>query len=54
MLVLLVVAGVRAHDEFDSSNPLTWLFAVGFPVVTVAAGVVYWRMERLVGARSRA
>jgi len=45
MLILILVAGVRAHDEFDSSNPLTWLFAVGFAATTVAAVSLYIRME---------
>jgi hypothetical protein len=45
MLVLLLLAGIRAHAEFDASNPLTWLFAVGFSLVTLAIGALYLRME---------
>lgn len=45
MLVLILLAGVRAHAEFDSSNPLTWLFAAGFSLVTLAIGALYLRME---------
>jgi hypothetical protein len=50
MLVLILLAGVRAHREFDSGNPLTWLFAAGFIGTTVAAVLLYVRME----ARARA
>ena len=45
MLVLILLAGVRAHAEFDSSNPLTWLFAAGFTLATLAIGGLYLRME---------
>ncbi len=45
MLVLILIAGARAHGEFDSSNPLTWLFAVGFVAATLATVVLYVRME---------
>jgi hypothetical protein len=37
MLVLLLVAGVRAHAQFASGRPLTWVFIVGFGGATVAA-----------------
>jgi hypothetical protein len=45
MLVLILVAGIRAHTEFDSSKALTWLFAVGFGGAALALGVLYVRME---------
>ena len=45
MLVLILAAGVRAHREFDSGNPLTWLFAAGFVAATVAAAALYVQME---------
>jgi len=45
MLVLILVAGVRAHSEFDPGNPLTWLCAVGFAGATLAAGALYLVME---------
>jgi hypothetical protein len=45
MLVLILIAGARAHREFDSSNPLTWLFAVGFVAATLATVVLYVQME---------
>ncbi|HST49676.1 hypothetical protein [Jatrophihabitans sp.] len=56
MLVLILIAGVRAYREFDSGNPLTWLFAAGFVGTTVAAMLLYVRMEaraRTVAAPSR-
>lgn len=52
MLVLILVAGIRAHRQFDSGNALTWLFAAGFAGTAVAAAVLYLRMESL--ARSAA
>jgi hypothetical protein len=45
MLVLILIAGARAHSEFDASNWLTWLFLVGFVATTVALAVLYVRME---------
>jgi hypothetical protein len=53
MLLLLLLAGVRAHAEFDASNPLTWLFAAGFSLATLGIGGLYLRMEasaRVAGA----
>ncbi len=45
MLVLILAAAVRAHREFDPGNVLTWLFAAGFLGTTVAALLLYHRME---------
>ena len=50
MLVLILVAGVRAHGELASRNVLTWAVVAGFGVLFVAVAVLYLRMER----RSRA
>jgi hypothetical protein len=50
MLVLILVAGVRAYPELAGRNVLTWAFAAGFGMLTVAVVVLYIRMER----RSRA
>jgi hypothetical protein len=50
MLVLILVAGIRAHGEFDSSNALTWILAIGFAGTAVAGGRLYATME----SRSRA
>jgi hypothetical protein len=46
MLTLMVLAGLRAHHEFDTGNPLTWLFAVGFVGLDVGIASLYLRMER--------
>jgi hypothetical protein len=46
MLVLILVGAVRAAGDMDPSNPLTWLFAVGFVGVFVASAVFYLRMEQ--------
>jgi len=45
MLLLILIAGIRAHREFDSSKRLTWLFAAGFTATVVAMGLFYLRME---------
>ncbi len=46
MLILMIVAGLRAHAEFDAQNALTWVFAAGFAGLTVSIMMVYVRMER--------
>jgi hypothetical protein len=45
MLVLLLIAGARAHSEFDTGNALTWLLLVGFAGSTLALILLYVRME---------
>ena len=45
MLTAILVAGVRAHAEFDPGNVLTWLLAAGFVVVAAAVAALYGRME---------
>jgi hypothetical protein len=45
MLTLILLAGVRARHEFTSTNPLTWLFGVGFVGLLAAIGVLYLRMR---------
>jgi len=47
MLVLMLIAGVRAHAQLDPGNPLTWLLAAGFGAATVALAAGYARMRRL-------
>jgi hypothetical protein len=45
MLLLILIAGIRADSEFDSGRPLTWLFTIGFPATAIAIGLFYFRME---------
>jgi len=45
MLVLILIAGARAHAEFDPANPLTWLLLAGFALTTAALVALYVRME---------
>ena len=47
MLVLMLIAGVRAHAQLDPGSVLTWLLAAGFAGATVALVTGYARMERL-------
>ena len=51
MLTAILVAGMRAHAEFDPGNGLTWLLAAGFVGVAAALAAVYWRMEARIRRR---
>jgi len=54
MLGLLLIAGARAHTQFDTANSLTWLLLVGFGASTAALMLLYLRMEaRSTAQRSR-
>jgi hypothetical protein len=53
MLVLIGVAAVRAHAEFDPHRALTWLFAVGFSAVLVSSITGYVRFARACGPPRR-
>jgi hypothetical protein len=46
ILTLILIAGIRAHAQFDPANVLTWLFAVGFVAVPGAMARFYRRMQR--------
>jgi hypothetical protein len=45
MLALILVAAVRSHADFNTSRPLTWVFAAGFISLAVATAILYVRME---------
>jgi len=47
MLALILVASIRAHRDFDTTRPLTWLFGFGFAALAIASAVLYARMEAL-------
>jgi hypothetical protein len=47
MLVLILLAGVRAAGELDPFNAMTWLIAGGFAGVLAAIATLYLRMQRL-------
>jgi len=46
MLAFIAVAVVRARNDFDTSRPLTWLFAVGFVALAAGSAVLYASMKR--------
>ena len=46
MLVLVLVAAVRAHDEFDAGKPLTWMLLGGFAAVLVGSVYLLVRAPR--------
>ena len=52
MLVLILVAAIRAHGDFDTTQPLTWVFAAGFLGMAVGTAILYTRMERAAHARN--
>lgn len=45
MLALILLAGARAHAEFDPGNALTWLLLGGFAATAAALVGLYVRME---------
>src|SRR4029077_10422999 len=47
MVLLILVAGIRARHEFDASNVLTWLFAAGFCVTAAGGFILYFRVGAL-------
>jgi hypothetical protein len=53
MLILILIAGVRARGEFDRSNALTWIFAFGFGVTALLLAILYLRMEARVRRSNR-
>ena len=46
MLGLFLVSAVRSHGDFDTSKPLTWIFAAGFTALAAGVAILYIRMER--------
>jgi len=45
MLALILVAAIRAHGDFHTGRPLTWVFGAGFVALAVATASLYLRME---------
>jgi hypothetical protein len=45
MLTLILVAAARAHADFDTSRPMTWLFLAGFLAALVSAAVLSVTMD---------
>jgi len=46
MLALILIAAARAHADFDSSRPMTWLLLVGLAGAMVAAAGLLVTMDR--------
>jgi hypothetical protein len=46
MLALILVAAARAHSDFDTSRPMTWILLGGFLAALVAAVVLSVTMDR--------
>lgn len=46
MLILILIAGLRAHTELAAGNVLTWLFTAGFGTLAIALATLYLRMQR--------
>jgi len=49
-IVALLVAVVRAWDQFDHGSPLTWIYVAGLVGTLVAIGALAWFMRGRVGA----
>jgi hypothetical protein len=45
MVVLIMIAAVRAHGQFDTTRPLTWLLLVGMSGVLLGSGWLWYVME---------
>ncbi|MEA2704830.1 MAG: hypothetical protein QOD63_2775, partial [Actinomycetota bacterium] len=43
---LILIAAARAHSEFDTSRPMTWLLLAGFVAALVAAVAISVAMDR--------
>ena len=52
MLVLILIAAVRAHSDFDTGKPMTWVLAAGFLAMSVGTALLYTGMERATHARN--
>jgi hypothetical protein len=50
MIFLFLLAAVRAHEQFDTSRPLTWMLGIGLGAVLVAATLLDLRMQRRIVA----
>ena len=46
MIVLILLGAIRAHDEFDSSRPMTWMLGIGLTAVLISAALFDLRMRR--------
>jgi hypothetical protein len=45
MVVLMLIGAVRAHAEFDTSRPVTWLMLGGFVGVLLGSAYLWFTME---------
>jgi len=45
MVALMLIAAVRAREEFDASRPLTWLMLGGFVAVLLGSAYLWYSME---------
>ncbi|MEO7398956.1 MAG: hypothetical protein ABIW84_10360, partial [Ilumatobacteraceae bacterium] len=52
MILLFLVAAWRAHAQFDTSRPMTWMLGIGLAAVLVAATALDARMQRKASATS--
>ena len=49
MIALFLLAALRAHEQFDTSRPMTWMLGIGLGGVLVAATILDVRMRRKMG-----
>jgi hypothetical protein len=46
MIALILIAAVRAHDQFDTDRLMTWMLGIGLAFVLLAATALDVRMEQ--------
>jgi hypothetical protein len=45
MVALILLAAARAHTQFDTGRPLTWLMLAGFVAVLLGSGWLWYDLE---------
>ena len=50
MVALILLAAARAHTQFDTGRPLTWLMLAGFVAVLLGSGWLWYDLEIRSGA----
>jgi len=51
-LVLILISTARAWSNFDTSNPLTWVFIAGIALLLLAVGTLYFVMQSMRGKQA--
>ena len=49
MIALFLLAALRAHEQFDSSRPMTWMLGIGLGGVLISTTILDVRMQHKAG-----